>query len=56
MKKAEVCNEKKFKALIEACEAALTYINELLIDNEIDKGAKKISDKLYGALKKVGRV
>jgi hypothetical protein len=56
MKKTKECNEKEFKALVEACETALTYINELLIDNEIDKGAKKISDKLYRALKKTGRL
>lgn len=56
MKKAKECDKRELKALIEACEEALTYISELLIDNKIDKGAKKISDKLYSALKQFGRV
>ncbi len=49
-------NPAAFPDVVKACEDALTYINELLIDNEIDKSAKKISDKLYRALKKAGRV
>ncbi len=42
--------------LAKACEDALTYINELLIDNEVDETAKGISDTLYNALKKAGRL
>ncbi|MBU0635147.1 MAG: hypothetical protein KJ710_07755 [Candidatus Omnitrophica bacterium] len=47
-------NPKAFADVVKACEEAFTYINELLIDNEIDKSAKKVSDKLYRALKKAG--
>lgn len=56
MKKEEQLNPEALVDLIEACESALTYINELLIDNEIDKDGKKVSDKLYSALKKSGRL
>jgi len=49
-------NPEAFMDVVKACEDALTYINELLIDNEIDQSAKKISDKLYSALKKAGRL
>ena len=49
-------NPEAFSEVVKACEDALTYINELLIDNEIDESAKKVSDTLYNALKKAGRL
>jgi len=56
MLKTKQLNSKAFPDVVKACEDALTYINELLIDNEVDKSAKKISNKLYRALKKAKRL
>ena len=56
MVKTKQLNPEAFPDVVKACEDALTYINELLIDNEIDESAKEISNKLYDALKKAGRL
>ena len=54
MQKSKKLNTKAYPAVVKACEDAFTYINELLIDNEIDDSARKISNKLYRALKMAG--
>ena len=56
MREANQLKPEAYPDVVEACEAALTYLNELLIDNEVDQSAKKISDQLYRALKKAGRL
>ncbi len=56
MRETKQLNPEAFPDVVKACEDAFTYLNELLIDNEIDQSAKKISDKLYSALKKAGRL
>lgn len=56
MKNTKPLKPEALPVLVEACEAALVYLNELLIDNEIDQSAVKISNKLWRALKKSGRV
>ena len=48
-------NPKALPVVVKACEEAFIYLSELLIDNEIDISARKISSKLYRALKKAGR-
>lgn len=56
MENTKRLNQEAFPDIVKACEEALTYINELLIDNEADESAKLISDKLYKALKKAGKL